>query len=152
MIKKLSFLLILFVSVLQICSAQEFFKTAALFSNPESDNRSGSLNLIQDLRVDTLVSRYVLANKNLKGIWGFRIQIYRSPDRNADKANAVSQEFMVEFPDIRSYVMFQKPNWFLVETGDFRTKVEGTKLLYLIRRKFPHAYFVMEVINSPNLN
>jgi hypothetical protein len=153
MIKRSLLLLLLFVSVLQISKAQEFFQTAALFSKPKSDKRAGSLNIIQDQRVDTLVSRYVLANKNLNGMWGFRIQIYRSGDRNAqEESNKVMADFMIEFPDIHSYAMFQKPNWFLVRAGDFRTKVEGTKLLFLIRRKFPHAYLVQDKINFPDLN
>jgi hypothetical protein len=153
MIKKSLLLSILFVSVLQFCNAQAFFQTASLFARPGRDNTAGSLNIIQDPCVDTLVSRYVLANKNLNGMWGFRIQIYRSGERNAqEESNKVRADFMIEFPDLHSYAMFQKPNWFLVRAGDFRTKAEGTKLLFLIRRKFPHAYLVQDKINFPDLN
>ncbi len=154
MIKKSILLFfILSESVLQICNAQEFFKTANLFGRPGSDRRAGSLNIIQDPPVDTLISRYVLANKNLNGMWGFRIQIYRGGDRNAEEeSNKVNAEFMIEFPGVQSYQSFQKPNWFLIRVGNFRTKVEGTKQLFQIRRKFPHAYLVQDKINFPDLN
>jgi hypothetical protein len=152
MIKKSLLLLLLFVSVLVTSRAQEFFQTAALFSRPVSENSAGSLNILQDPSVDTLVSRYVIGNKNLNGMMGFRIQIFRSGDRNAqEESNKVRADFMIEFPDIHSYAMFQKPNWFLVRAGDFRTKVEGTKLLFFIRRKFPNAYLVQDKINFPDL-
>jgi hypothetical protein len=159
MIKRCILQLLLFISFLQIGNSQVFFQTSSLFTKTESDKSSGSLNIIQDPGVDTLISRYVMANKNLKsstgnnGMWGFRIQIFRSGERNAqEESNKVNAEFMLEFPDIRSYPVFQRPNWFLVRAGDFRTKVDGTKQLFLVRRKFPNAYLVQDVINFPDLN
>jgi hypothetical protein len=84
---------------------------------------------------------------------GFRIQIFRSANRNAkDESNKERAEFMSEFRDIPSYVEFEKPGYFLVRVGDFRTKVEGTKLLFIVRRKFPNAYLVPDKINFPDLN
>jgi len=144
------FLLILFDP--GICEAQTFFRTADLFRN--NDTRSGELNIIQVLSVDTLISRYVLANKLLEGdMEGFRIQIYSSSNRNArEESNKVRAEFMSEFPDIPSYAKYREPGYFLVRAGDFRTKVEGTKSLYQIRKKYPNAYLVPDVINFPDLN
>lgn len=141
-----SFLLFLgFMSVLPFCSAQEFFQTAALFAKPSPDNNAGSLNIIQDPAVDTLISRYVMTNKNIGGMVRFRIQIFRSGERNAqEEANKVNARFMTEYPEIHSSPLFEKPNWFLVRVGNYRSKVEGTKQLFLIRRKFPNAYLVQE--------
>lgn len=154
MIKKTFLLFLLFISVLPLCEAQVFFKTADLFRKPESDRSSGYLNIIQEPHVDTLISRYVLANRILAGgMAGVRIQIFRSGNRNANvESNKERAKFMDEFPDIPSYVVFEKPNYFLVRVGDFRTKVEGTKLLFVIRRKFPNAYLVPDKINFPDLN
>jgi hypothetical protein len=149
MIKKLILLLILFLSGLPFCKAQVFFKTTDLFRKPEA---AGSLNIIQEPGVDTLMSRYVLANRRLNGMEGFRIQIYRSSERNAqEESNKKRAEFMIEFPDIHSYAMFQKPGYFLIRAGDFRTKVDGTKQLFLIRKKFPNATMVPDIINFPDL-
>ena len=146
-------LIILLVSVLSLCDAQGFIKTADLFRKTESDIKSGTLNIIQDPSVDTLISRYIMANKILEGhMEGFRIQIFRSSSRNAkEESNKEMLKFMNEFPDIPSYAEFEKPGYFLVRVGDFRTKTELTKLLVTIRKKFPNAYPVPCKINFPDL-
>jgi hypothetical protein len=156
MIKKVISIIIVFVSVMQICLAQDFFKTADLFHKPESIKNSGSLNIIQDPNVDTLIYRYILANKVLKqngdgDMDGFRIQIYSSSDRNArDVANKIRADFMIAFPDISSDVKYRDPGYFLVKAGNFRTKLEGTKWLTFIRKKYPNAYLVPDVIYFPD--
>jgi hypothetical protein len=157
MIKKVISIIIVFVSVVQICIAQDFFKTTDLFSRPESDKKSGSLNIIQEPNVDTLIYRYILANKVLQqngdgDMDGFRIQIYSSSDRNArDESNKIRAEFMIIFPDISSDVKYREPGYFLVKAGNFRTKLEGTKWLYLIRKKYPNAILVPDLIYFPDL-
>jgi hypothetical protein len=153
MIKNSFLLFFLLISVFPLCEAQVFFKTADLFRKPESNTSSGSLIIFQEPNVDTLISRYVLANKKLNGMEGFRIQIFRSSNRGArEESNKERAEFMSEFPDIPSYAEYQEPGYFLIKVGDFRTKVEGTKLLYLIRKKFRNAYLVPSKINFPDLN
>ena len=83
---------------------------------------------------------------------GFRIQIFRSSNRNAkEESNKERAKFMNEFPDIPSYAEFEKPGYFLVRVGDFRSKAELTKLLITIRKKFPNAYPVPCKINFPDL-
>jgi hypothetical protein len=151
--KKFFALIIQMVSVLSFCDAQGYIKTTDLFRKPESDKRSGTLNIIQDPSVDTLLSRYILANKIMEGhMEGFRIQIFRSSNRNAkEESNKERAKFMNEFPDIPSYAEFEKPGYFLVRVGDFRSKAELTKLLVIIRKKFPNAYAVPCKINFPDL-
>jgi hypothetical protein len=154
MIKKTYFILIFFLLVLQTGEAQQFFKTVDLFRKPDSDRNTSTLNIFQEPNVDTLISRYILMNKKLEGeMEGFRIQIFRSSNRNAkDEYNKVRAEFMIEFPDIASYAEYQEPGYFIVKAGDFRTRLECTKLLYLIRKKFPNAYPVPSKIKFPDLN
>lgn len=139
---------------IDVCEAQTFFRTSDLFPGKYSGSRSGNLNIIQDLRVDTLISRYVFGKRLREGqMDGFRIQIYSNSNRNArEESNKVRAEFMIEFPDVPSYAKYREPGYFLIRAGDFRTKVEGTKSLYQIRRKYPNAYLVPDVINFPDLN
>lgn len=136
-----------------ICNAQ-FIKTSDLFPSEIPSRKAGSLNIIQEPGIDTLVSRYILANRLYGGgMEGFRIQIYRSSSRNArEESNKVRAQFMVDFPDITSYSEYNRPGYFLVRVGDFRTRMEGTKTLYLIRKKYPNAYMVPCIINFPDLN
>lgn len=154
--KQTVFFSVLILLTFDICEAQTFFRTADLFQN--TGGGSGKLNIIQDLSVDTLISRYVLANKLLTegtddDMEGYRILIYRSSNRNArEESNKVRAEFIIEFPDITSYLDYDKPGYFLVKVGDFRTKMESTKALYLIRKKYPNAYPVPCLIKFPDLN
>jgi hypothetical protein len=84
---------------------------------------------------------------------GFRIQLYRKSTRTArEESNKVRADFMIEFPDIPSYAEYEKPGYFLVRVGDFRTQLEGAKTLALIKKKYPQAYPVPCVINFPDLN
>ena len=144
----------MFIFILKIANAQMFMRTSDLFPAKTTTPGSGELNIIQDPQVDTLMSRYLLGNKMLNGgMEGFRIQIYRSSTRNArEESNKVRADFMVEFPDIPSYAEYEKPGYFLVRAGDFRTKLEGAKTLAMIKKKFTNAYVVPCTINFPDLN
>jgi len=145
------FFQVFFFSVLTDAGAQ-FLKASDIFPPEIKTQKAGVLNIYHEARIDTVLSRYLLSNKLLKGgIEGYRIQIYRSAARNAREiANKIKTDFMIDFPDIQSYVEYEKPGYFIVRVGDFRTKMEGTKALYMIRRKYPGAYMIPCIINVPD--
>jgi hypothetical protein len=155
-----SFIITLFLVLFcGIISAQTFVKTADLFKNQESGSNSGKLNIVQDPAIDTLISRYILLNKNLAaqnddrpGMAGFRIQIYASSNRNArEEANKERAEFMGKFPDILTYLLYAKPGYWKIRAGDFRTKTEATEIFLLVSQEFPNAYLVPDYIIFPDL-
>jgi hypothetical protein len=154
MIKGALLISILFIFIVNISEAQMFIRTSYLFPAKIQSSGAGELNIIQDQQVDTLMSRYILGNKFLNGgMEGFRIQIYRKSTRTArEESNKVIADFMIEFPDIPSYAEYEKPGYFLVRVGNFRTQMEGAKTLALIKRKYPQAYPVPCVISFPDLN
>jgi hypothetical protein len=144
--------------------AQSFVKTSDLFKRTDNSLREGKLDIVQVPAVDSLISRYILANANLSkdngpGMKGFRIQIYRSSVRNArEESNKARAEFMSKFQDIpsyqglKSYILYAKPGWYMVRVGDFRTRTEATGLFLSISKEFPDAYIVPDFINFPDLN
>jgi len=149
---------IFLVFVSGIISAQTFVKTSDLFKKPENNPQSGTLNIIQNPAIDTLISRYIMMNKNLAdkntylGMAGYRIQIYASSNRNArDEANKARAEFMGKFPDILTYLLYAEPGYFKIRAGDFRTKTEATEIFLLVSQEFPNAYLVPDYINFPDL-
>jgi hypothetical protein len=155
--------LFLFVFILGLyagsLTAQSFIKTADLFPRRDNSTRGGRLNIIQDPGIDTLISRYILANKNAydeigySGMDGFRIQIYSSSNRNAKaESGKIRQEFMDRYPDIVTYQIFAQPGYYKIRAGNFRTRTEATKLFLLISKVFPDAYIVPDIINFPDLN
>ena len=84
---------------------------------------------------------------------GFRIQIFNSSEKNArETSGKVRAEFMSKFPDIISYASFDRPGYYKIRVGDYRTRIEGTKYLLMVRKVFPDAYLVPDVINFPDLN
>jgi len=149
---------LLFLFVFDFCMAQGFISTAELMKRPD-EKRSGSLTIIQDRGIDSLISRSIMANSKLRtmegnrGIQGYRIQIYYSSVRNAREESARARaEFMNKFPAIVSYAQYQEPGYFMVRVGDYRTKTELYKDLMAIRRVFPNAYQVPAIINYPGLS
>ncbi len=144
---------VLFVLVSGICSAQGNFRTEDLFRKNRHNSRAGRLVIHQDQRIDTLISRHILNNSHLDGLEGYRIQIYNSSARNAREESAkVRADFINLFPDIPSYSRFDAPGYYKIRAGDFRTKAEGTKYLLMVRRSFPDAYLVPDIINFSGQN
>ena len=151
--------LLIFCFSSAVLSAQPVVKTTDLFKRDDPNNRMGELVINQGLPLDTLISRHLLANKNLfkvnnhYGMEGFRIQIYASNNRNArEESNKTRAEFMSKFPDIVSYPLYAEPGYFKIRVGDFRTKTEAMKLFQLVSKEFRDAYIVPDVINFPDLN
>jgi hypothetical protein len=152
MIKRAFLPVLIYFVTLSLCDAQIFIKTSDLFPKNRPDSKGGELNISQNLALDTLMNRYILGNRQLNGgMDGFRIQIYRSSNRNArEESNKVRAEFMVEFPDIPSYIEYAEPGYFIVRVGDFRSQIEGAKSLSIVKKKFPNAYQVHDIINFPD--
>ena len=154
--KTLSGLLVILITA-EFCMSQGSLRTIDLMKRPD-EKACGTLTIVQDSGIDSLISRSVLANGKLRtmegsrGIQGFRIQIYYSSVRNAREESAKARaEFINKFPDIVSYVQYQEPGYFMIRAGDYRTKTELYKDLMAIRKIFPNAYHVPAVINYPGL-
>jgi hypothetical protein len=147
-----------------LARSQAVVGTSELFKRSDASSRTGQLNIIQDPALDTLISRYILANKNMEekigysGMEGFRIQIYSSSARNAkEESSKVNAEFLSKFPesqypDLKSHAQFAPPAYFKIRVGDFRTKTEATRLFLLISKVFPNSYLVPDIINFPEQN
>lgn len=148
-------LIILFLLLFSagLCEAQEARSTADLFRNDDIRYGAGSLTINHDPRIDTLISRYILYNMRMNGMEGFRIQVYNSSEKNARKESGkIRAEFIGQFPDIVSYATFDRPSYYKIRVGDYRTRIEGTRDLMLIRKVFPDAILVPDIINFPDLN
>ncbi len=159
MIRKDITVVFFFLLLTEALLAQPLIKTSDLFQREPGSGHLGQLAINQDPALDTLISRHILANKNLfrvnnhYGMEGYRIQIYASSNRNArEESNKARAEFINLFPDIVSYPLYAEPGYFKVRVGDFRTKIEATKLFQIISKEFPGAYIVPDVINFPDLN
>jgi len=105
------------------------------------------LIIVQDPAIDTLINRHILANASKQGVDGWRIQIYRGGHRTANEdSNKVRARFMEEYPAIATYRTFDRPNWFKIKVGDFRTREEAAVVYFDILKRYPDAYLIRDVI------
>lgn len=137
-----------------LCHGQAFIKTSDLFSRPGSP---GVLNIVQNSSIDTLLSRYIAAKRNIRtsdgkqAIQGIRIQIYQSSVRTArEDANKVMLKFLNDHGDMKAYVLYQDPGWYKVRIGNYRSLAEAYRDLMMIKKEYPSAYAVWDNIPFPD--
>ena len=131
--------------------AQESMGVLQLMNEDRPRYMAERLVIVQDPTIDTLVSRHIIANASKNGVDGWRIQIYRGGHRTAgDDSNKMRARFMEDFPDIKTYRTFDRPNWFKVKVGDFRTREEAAVVYFDIVKKYPEAYLIRDVIAFKN--
>ncbi len=145
---KTAFLIIISFLVLPLTlAAQESLSVLELMNEGRTRYEAQRLMIVQDPALDMLVNRHILYNARKEGVDGWRIQIYRGGHRTANEdANRVRAKFMGDYPDINTYLTFDRPNWFKVKVGDFRTREEAAKVFFDIQKRYPDAYLIRDVI------
>lgn len=79
---------------------------------------------------------------------GYRVKIHFSADRS--KAKEVKGRFNSKYPDVPTYEDYVQPN-FVVNVGDFKTKLEAFELLKKIQADFPYAFIVKSKVRPMKL-
>lgn len=106
-------------------------------------------NIIQDKRVNELVSKHIAMNELKRGkIKGYRVQIHFGAEKA--KALEVETKFSAQHQNIPAYFGYQQP-YFKIRVGDFRTKLEAYKLLQEISGEFSGAFIVSDDIDLPKV-
>jgi len=142
---------ILMVFLSMSMAAQGSFSVQGIMNQGRSWSEADRLVIVEDPAIDTLINRHIIGNALKGGIDGWRIQIYRGGHRTASEdANRVRARFMEDYPDIKTYLTFDKPNWFKVKVGDYRTREEAAQVFFSIVQKYPDAYLIRDVIGFKN--
>ena len=111
----------------------------------------GHIQIIQDDKVDLLVSKHVQINQNRKGIEGYRIQIFFDSGNNSKtKAQSIYEGFKAKYPDVGAYLSFKSPNY-KVRVGDFRSRLDAQRFLNDIAVEYPNAWIIADMINLPKV-
>lgn len=127
--------------------AQETLPVIDLVNEGRTEAEKRMLRINQSPGVDALINRHILANASMNGVDGWRIQIYRGGHRTANEdANKVRARFMGDFPELDTYLVFDKPNWFKVKVGNFRTREDAATYFFRIQVRYPDAYLIRDVI------
>jgi SPOR domain len=134
-------LLFIFVSIMRPASAQSPTYNKDTFSN---------VIVHKDPRFDELAAKQAEINKHsfVSGPHrrsGFRVQAANT--QNRDEANAVKAELLRRFPDEKSYLLYQAPN-FRVRIGNFLTQKDAFQLRKMISTLYPGRgiYIVPDII------
>jgi hypothetical protein len=143
----------LFLSLVLVslsANAQRIVRTADLFNTTTDDPYRGDLFIFHDPAIDTLISRHLEANRLAGGIDGYRIQVYRKGHRTArEEADKVMARVIGDYPEMKAYQEFERPNFYIVRLGDFRTRIDAMRALAKVRRSFSDSYLVRQKINLP---
>ena len=112
----------------------------------------GSLNVSQDDRIESLISKQRALYKIDSSFSGYRIHIFMEIGNEAlDHAKKVKSQFEKAFPDIPIYLTYAEP-YFRLRAGDFRNRVEAEKCLRRIKPRFKEAFVTADMIYRPKLD
>ena len=119
-----------------------------LFSCSASAQTRGKVEVIKDPRIDTLIAKRAELSKSvgIGQLMGFRVQLYSGSVRK--DAYNLQARFQQDFPDIRSYVTYNEPN-FKLRVGDFRTHMEAERFQEQLKRTYEGTFIVTDKINTP---
>ena len=122
---------------------------AAAFPAIAQNADSGYVNIHADPRLAAIVNKPVSANRAFIGkVRGFRVQIYNGNDRK--KASQIKLDFMRSFPGVRSYLVYNNPQ-FRVRVGDFRSRKDALDLYNKLSAKFNPSMVVPDIVNINTL-
>ena len=114
-----------------------------------SQDTFSSVIVHKDPRFDEMAAKQAEINKNFVDgphrMTGFRIQAANT--QNRDQANAIKAELLRRFPEEKSYLLYQAPN-FKVRIGNFPTQKDAFPLRKLISALYPGKgiYIVPDII------
>ena len=120
------------------------------YAQQTADN-SGEIKVVQDEKVDLLVSKHIQINQGKKGIDGYRIQIFFDSGTNSKtRAQSIFDAFKAKYQETGAYLTFKAPNY-KVRVGDFRTKLDAQRFLNSIIGEYPNAWVIEDMINLPKV-
>lgn len=104
-----------------------------------------SVTIHKDPRLDLLISKQVELNKiaykeNNRSGAGFRVLVINTNNRT--KAMEVKSKMMTEFPEHKTYLVYQSP-YFKIQIGNFRDRKEAEALRKKILRIYPNGVIVV---------
>ena len=120
--------------------------TTAAFSQSH-----GSVNIDQDSRIESLISKQRLIYRIDSSFSGYRVHVFMEIGNEAlQHAEDVKKQFERAFPDIPIYLTYAEP-YFRLRAGNFRNRVEAEKCLRRIKPRFKEAFVTADMIYRPKI-
>jgi len=111
----------------------------------------GFLNVDQDSRIESLISKQRLIHRIDSSFSGYRVHVFMEIGNEAlQHAEDVKKQFERAFPDIPIYLTYAEP-YFRLRAGNFRNRVEAEKCLRRIKPRFKEAFVTADMIYKPKI-
>ena len=106
---------------------------------------SGSVIIHKDPRLDLLIKKNTEINEETylstrHSLPGFRVQVLNTNDRA--KAIAVKTRLLQEFPEEKTYFIYQSP-YFKIQIGNCKARKDAENLKKLVNRIYPSDVFIV---------
>jgi hypothetical protein len=117
--------------------------TIIIFLSPLS--AFSQVEIVKDHRLDMLIAKQEELNKkvyleNNRTASGYRILVVNT--NNRQKAMDVKSTLMRDFPDHKTYLIYQSPH-FKVQIGNFRKREEAEQLRKQVNKLYPTGVIVI---------
>ena len=128
-----------------------FFMLIAASTQTFAQTR-GKVEVVKDPLVDTLIAKRFTLNKEtgiapaVTSSYGYRVQFFSGSNRK-DAYNAQAR-LQRDYPELRTYILYSEPN-FKVKAGDFKNRLDATRLMEQLRKQFTSLFIIPEKINLP---
>ena len=98
--------------------------------------------------VEASMRRQVQSNKE-RTMSGYRVRIFFDNKQTARaQSEEIEKNFAEQFPQCPVYRTYTNP-YFKVAVGDFRTKSDAVKVLETVKRVYPKAFIIKDIIKYP---
>ena len=96
-----------------------------------------NISIKEDFPIAKMMETFIVNNKSIMQIDGWRIQIMATTDRR--KMEEARSEFLVIYPDISIDWTHSKP-YYRLRAGAFTSKLDAMRLLHILKENYPGAY------------
>jgi hypothetical protein len=135
----------LFYASLQIHA--QVTRPAIINQLQQKEKNQGQIQIVQDKRIDKLLLTFSERNARTMKIPGYQIHIFSDSKQFAkNRADDALASFRSNYPDIEAYSKYESPEY-KIYVGNFRTYNEAFKVKMQIRRDFPNAYIIDQLID-----
>ncbi len=109
-----------------------------------SFSQSSKLNVKQDPKLDSLVAKKIVLDRERYAHEYFTLQLYYGNLKTAKTTLESAQE---TFPHLAVELSFETPNY-KVQAGRFKDKIRGLKTLDTVKKAFPSAFLLTRKTES----
>ena len=146
------------INLIKVVKTLGFCLLLSVLTKVSQAQTRGKLETIKDPRIDSLIAHRTTAGKpagagssytgGAISAYGYRVQFYSGSNRK--EAFNAQNRFQQMHPELRTYISYKEPN-FKVKGGDFRSRLEATKLIQDLKGIFSPLFVISEKINLPKL-